>query len=79
MDLDAKYINDVRAGKRCCYNAKMVEFVSGHLCMRDAPQELKDVVNERGMFAAIDELKILIPDWKKIKWQRPRSRSGDNL
>ena len=77
MDLDAKYVNDVRAGARCCHNGKMVEFESGHLCMTHAPEALKDVAVSDGTSAAVEVLKKIIPDWDKIKWKRSSKGQDD--
>lgn len=71
MDLPAEYIARVRAGERCCAGGKIVEFVSGHLCVPCAPPELRAVaLSDAGTWGAVQELKALIPDWESIQWQK---------
>ena len=76
MELDGHYLARVRAGELCCYNARIVNFDSGHLCQRCAPPELRAVAHSQGTHKAVEALKALIPQWATIAWQKPPGKDG---
>ena len=51
------WLDDIRSGKRCCCNGKLVEFDSGHFCQRHTPFCVLEEFSEYNTIQVVEWIK----------------------